>query len=167
MNVMSDPRDMARAIVIADYGALENSIEIVRERRAGNQAAIAVAFEDKNGVRRRGVIGLRSQPDGRWRPSGSFMGSAHRTGERDVWMTWGGWGGDSHDRAVLGGWVADSATVIARAIDDLSGRTLEDAVENGVAVFLYDGDFGLHRARLELIDREGKLLRKGPLNSRP
>src|SRR3954468_20278595 len=161
MSVRSDPRDMVRALVIADYSGLETSIEIVSEKRAGNQAVIAVACEDRNGLRRCGLIGLRTQPDGRWRPTGGFMGSVHRTGERDVWMTWGGWSGDSHDRAVLGGWVADAAAVTALATDDLSGRTLEAAVETGVAVFMYDGDFEIHYARLELLDREGKLLRKG------
>jgi hypothetical protein len=166
MNVQPNPRDIVRAMVIADYSPVATSIEIAREKQAGDEAAIAVAFEDGNGVQRRGVFGLRKEPDGRWRPSGGFMGSARLTGERDVWMEWGGWGGDSRKRTVLGGWVADPAAVSARATDDMTGRTLDDPVENGVVLFMYEGAFG-HYARLELLDADGQVVRAGPLNRRP
>lgn len=167
MNVQPNPHDIVRAIVIADYSPVVTSIEIVREKQAGNEAAIAVAFEDEQGVQRRGAFSLRKQPDGVWRPGGGFMGSARLIGERDVWMTWGGWGGDSRERNVLGGWVADPTAVSARATDDMTGRTLDDPVENGVVLFMYEGDFGLHYARLELLDAEGQVVRTGPLNRRP
>ena len=70
------------------------------------------------------------------------MGNARATGDRDVWMTWGGWGpAQGRERAVFGGWVSDAAAVSAR-VTDMSGRTLHDEVESGVALFLYKGDFG-------------------------
>jgi hypothetical protein len=166
MNVQPSPHDIVRAIVTADYSPGATCIEIVKEKQAGDEAAIAVAFEDGKGVQRRGVVGLRKQPDGMWRPNGGFMGSARLTGERDVWMTWGGWGGDSRDRTVLGGWVADPTAVSARATDDMTGRTLDDPVENGVVLFMYEGEFGAY-SRLELLDAEGQLVRTGPLNRRP
>lgn len=98
MNVQRNPRDIVRAIVIADYSPVVSSIEIVREKQGGDEAAIAVSFEDEKGVARRGVFGLRKQADGMWRPSGGSLGSARLSSERDVWMMWGGWGGDSRER---------------------------------------------------------------------
>jgi hypothetical protein len=94
------------------------------------------------------------------------MGSARVTGDRDVWMTWGGWGpAQGRERAVFGGWVADAAAVSARVID-ISGRTLQDEVESGVVLFLYKGDFGLSDARMELLDAHGVVLRSGPTSTR-
>ncbi|MGH3480365.1 MAG: hypothetical protein ACRDQD_26460 [Nocardioidaceae bacterium] len=117
MQVQPNPRAAIRAVVETDYNPVENSIKIVSEKYAGNEAAIAVAFDDQNGVQRRGVLALRKDSDETWRPSGGFMGSTRPTGEGDVWMTWGGWGGDSREMTVLGGWVADPAAVAARATD--------------------------------------------------
>ena len=42
-----------------------------------------------------------------------------------------------------GGWVADPTASSARATDEMTGRTLNDAVENGVVLFMYEGDFSL------------------------
>jgi hypothetical protein len=167
MKVQANPHDHVRAVVIADYSPFEDSIEIVREKHAGKDAAFAVTFEDRKGVKRQGVFGLRKHPGGMWRQSGGFMGSPHLTGERDVWMTWGGWSGDSHERAVYGSWVADPTAVSARATDDITGRTLDDVVENGVVLFMYKGDFGVHYARLELLDAEARVLRTGRMHRRP
>jgi hypothetical protein len=166
MQVQSNARDVIRAVVETDYNAVENSLMIVSEKYAGNEAAIAVAFDDQSGVQRRGALALRRVSDETWRPSGGFMGSARATGEGEVWMTWGGWGGTSRKMTVLGGWVADPAAVAARATDPVTGRTMEEAVENGVALFMYAGDFGTRYARLELLDAEGRVLRSGPLNRR-
>jgi len=63
--------------------------------------------------------------------------------------------------------LADPTAVSARATDDMRGRTLEDVVENGVVLFMYTGEFGLHYARLELLDAEGRVLRTGPMHRRP
>jgi len=166
MSVQPHPRDLVRVILKADYNAFENSIDIVREKHAGNDAAFAVTFEDRNGTQRQGVLGLSKRPDGAWRPSAGFMGSFHVPGERDVWISVGGWGGDSRDHAVYGGWVADPTATTARATDEMTGRTLDAAVENGVVLFMYEGGFGLHYGRLDLFDAEGRVLRTGPLHRR-
>jgi hypothetical protein len=164
MTLQSDPRDLVRAVVITDHRAVEDSIEVVKEKHAGSDAAFAVAFEDRDGVQRRGVIGLCNHDGGAWRPSGGFMGSARVTGDPDVWMTWGGWGpGDSRESAVIGGWVADPDAVSVRLIDS-TGQALEDVVENGVVLFMSSGYLNDRYARLELLDAEQRVLRAGPLH---
>lgn len=91
------------------------------------------------------------------------MGSERVTGDRDVWMAWGGWGpGDSQESAVAGGWVADPTAVSARLIDT-TGRTLSDEVENGVLLFMWKGNFDLHGARLDLLDADHRITRSGPM----
>jgi hypothetical protein len=125
-----------------------------------------VAFEDCDGVQRRGVVGLHRHDQGVWLPSGIFMGSARVTGDCDIWMTWGSWGeGDGSKRAGFGGWVADAAAVSAR-VTDAAGQTIEDDVENEVVMFLYKGKFGLRDARVDLLDTEGIVLRSGTMKTR-
>lgn len=161
--VRTDPRDLVRHLILVEHRPFEDSIRIVREKRAGKDAAFAVAFEDRDGVQRRGVLGFCRHHSDSWQPSGSFMGSVHVTGDRDVWMTWGGWGpGDSREREVAGGWVADPTAVSARLVDP-TGRTLSDEVENGVLLFMWKGALDLHLARLELLDGDGRVTRSGPM----
>jgi hypothetical protein len=165
--VTSDQREFVRAVIAADYRPFDDStIRIVREKQAGKDAAFAVAFEDRDGVQRRGLIGLCRHHKDTWRPSGGFMGSAHVTGDRDVWMTRGGWGsGDSHERSVTGGWAADPTAVAARLVDS-TGRTLTDTLENGVFLFMWRGDLNVNGARLELLDDDGHVTRSGPMRRR-
>ena len=166
MKINPKPRDLVR-IALAEYHPFDDSIEIVKVKRAGKDAAVAVAFESIDGTPRRGIIGLCKHHEGTWQTSGSFMGSAGVTGDRDVWMTWGGWGsGDSRERDVVGGWIADPAAVSGRLVD-LTGRVLlEDSVENGVAVFMWKGQLTLDLVRLELLDAEQRVLRAGPVRQK-
>jgi hypothetical protein len=161
---MAQPHDLVRNIVLAEYRPFEDSIQIVREKQAGKDAAFAVAFEDRNGVQRRGLIGLCRHHSKTWQRSGGFLGSSRVTGPRDVWMTWGGWGSadESPERAVTGGWVADPTAVSARLIDS-TGRVLNDEVENGVFLFMWKGNLDLRRARLDLLDANGHVIRSGPM----
>jgi hypothetical protein len=164
MKVKADPRDLVRSVVLAEYRPAGDSIEIVREKSAGKDAAFAVAFEDRDGVQRRGVLGMCRHKSDEWRSSGAFMGSARVTGDRDVWMTWGGWGpaDERRERAVAGGWVADPTAVSARLVDP-AGRALTDSVENGVFLFMWKGAFLVINATLELLDADGRLIRSGPM----
>ncbi len=163
MKVKTAPQDLTRNMILADYRPIEESIRIVREKRAGKNAAFAVAFEDRDGVQRRGVLGLCRHHGGTWRPSGSFMDRARVTGDRDVWMNWGGWdNGESAERAVAGGWVADPAAISARLIDT-TGRTLSDDVANGVFLFMWKGAFDLLGARMDLLDADNRVTRSGPM----
>lgn len=158
--------DVVRAVIATDYSPVEGTIAILREKYAGTEAAVAVAFDDQSGLQRRGVVGLRRDRDETWRPGGGFMGSVGPPGDRDVWMTSGGWGGDSRSIAVLGGWVALPEAVAARATDPMTGRTLEEEVVHGVALFMYSGEFGTRYARLDLLDADGGVLRSGPVKGR-
>lgn len=164
MKVKVDPHELVRNVVLTEYGPCEeDSIEIVREKHAGMDAAFAVAFEDRNGLQRRGLVGLCRHHGKTWQRSGGFMGSSRVTGPRDVWMTWGGWGpGDSSERAVAGGWVADLTAVSAQLIDS-TGRVLNDDVENGVFLFMWKGNLNLRTARLDLRDASGHVVRSGPM----
>ena len=165
MTLRTAPHDLVRAVVAEDHRPVAG-VHIVKERHDGKDAAYAVAFEDRDGALRRGMVGLCRHDAGVWRPSGAFMGSARVTGDRDVWMTWGGWGpAQGRERAVFGGWVADAAAVSAR-VTDVSGRTLQDEIESGVVLFLYKGDFGLSDARMELLDAHGVVIRSGPARTR-
>ena len=162
----TDPRDLARDVILVGHRPLEDSIRIVREKRAGKDAALAVDSEDPYAVQRRGVLGFCRHHSDSWQPSGGFMGSARVTGDRYVWMTWGGWGpGDSHERAVAGGWLADPTAESARLID-ATGRTLSDVVENGVFLFMWKGDFALGGARLELLYAYHLVTRSGPMRGK-
>ncbi len=157
--------DVVHAVLAAEYHRFEGSVEIVHEKHSGKDAAFAVAFEERNGRQRRGLIGLCPHGDGMWQPSGSFMGAAHVTGSREVFMSCGGWGsgGDgSKERAVFGGWVADPSAVSARLVDSTRGDVLEETVVNGVVIFMQKGDLPLRYARVELLDSAQRVVRAGP-----
>ncbi|HSE09064.1 MAG TPA: hypothetical protein VLB29_10385 [Nocardioidaceae bacterium] len=159
--------DLVHALVATEYDAVESSVEIVREKRSGKDAAVAVSFDQRNGAQRRGLIGLCRHHDGLWQPSGAFMGSVRGTGPEDVFMTSGGWGpGGRKERAVLGGWVADPAAVSARLVDMRNGDVLVDEVLNGVVVFMCKGDLALPNMRVELLDSAHRVLRAGPVMRR-
>ncbi len=164
MKVEAQPQDLVRNVVLAEYCPFEDLIRIVREKRAGKDAAFAVAFEDRDGVQRRGLVGLCRHHGKTWHRSGGFMGSSRVTGPRDVWMTWGGWGpaAESSERAVAGGWVADPTAVSARLVDP-AGRVLNDEVENDVFLFMWKGNLDLRTARLDLLDASGRVVRSGRL----
>ena len=166
MKAETDPRQLVHAMVVADHSPLEDSIQVVREKRAGKDAAFAVAFEDRERAPRRGVLRLRQHHD-TWQPSGRFMGSARVPGPSDVWITWGGSGpGGGRGRELCGGWVADPTAVTARLIDP-AGRILEDDIENGVALFFWKGDFNPRYARVELLNADARIVRSGPLYRDP
>jgi len=75
-----------------------------------------------------------------------------------------GWGpGDPKERAVVGGWVADSSAVAARLTDATGDRVLKDNVENGVAIFMWKGELDLRHAHMELLDTDHQVLRAGPM----
>jgi hypothetical protein len=165
MRSLPDPHPVIDMIVSAEFAPLEESVEIVSDRRLGDDAAFAVAFDDRSGVQRRGLIGLCGH-EGRWRQRGASLGSVHVTRDTDVWMTSGGWGVPGRsEAAVFGGWVTDPDAEVARAVD-MDGRVLEDDVHNGVAIVMYTEEFNLRYARLELLSAGGEVLRSGPLMGR-
>ena len=138
------------------------AVTISKEGVAGDYAAFAVDFAESVGIRRRGLLGLR-RDDAGWQPWARSMGG-HYVGDEPagfLWTTSGGWStSDIEETAVFGGWVGDPAAASVR-ITDVTGRRLEDAVENGVVLFLYRGGFQLHGARVELRDAGGDVIREG------
>jgi hypothetical protein len=165
MNVRADLWDLVRDIALSEHRAVGDSIQFVREKWAGEDAVFAVAFEDRDGGQRRGLLGMRRHDGDTWTSSGGFMGSTRATGQDDVWTTWGFWGpagSASRTRAVAGGWVADPAATHARMADG-TGRALTDEIESGVCIFMWQGDLDLRSARLELLDRDGHVTRRGPM----
>lgn len=161
MMVETDPRELIGSIVLADYHPAQGSFQIVREKRAGKDAVFAVAFEGVDGSQRRGLLGLRWRHNS-WQQCGSFMSSIRETENQEPWMTWGGWSGDSHEWALAGGWVADPSATYARLID-ITGRALTDDVEQEVFLIMWKDDFDIRRARLELLDADGHVIRSGPM----
>jgi hypothetical protein len=69
MTVRTAPHDLVRAVVAEDHRPVAG-VHIVKERHGGKDAACAVAFEDRGGALRRGIIGLCRHDAGVWRPSG-------------------------------------------------------------------------------------------------
>jgi hypothetical protein len=155
--------ELVQATVAEDHQPIGGAVRIVKERRAGNDAAFAVAFEDRRGRQRRGMVGLRQHADGSWRAAGSFIDIARTPDPHAVWSTWGGWtAGGWRDHAACGGWVADPNAASARLVD-AAGRTVEDTVQNDVALFLYTGPFDLSAGRVDLVDADGEVIRSAPV----
>ncbi len=156
--------ELVRHLLVDSYRAVESSIHIVREKHSGEHAACAVSFEERNGGQRRGLIGLCRHHDGTWQPSGGVMGSPRVTDAEGVFTTCGGWGSVGRkERAAFGGWPAEPSAASARMVDVRSGQVFAaDEVENGVVIFLSEGDFPLRYARVELLDSAQRVLRAGP-----
>ena len=57
MTLRTAPHDLVRAVVAEDHRPVAG-VDIVKERHDGKDAAYAVAFEDRDGALRRGVIAM-------------------------------------------------------------------------------------------------------------
>jgi hypothetical protein len=62
----------------------------------------------------------------------------------------------------MGGWVNEPAASRIK-VTDPNGRTEEDAIEVGVAILIWAGDFDGSRATAELLDEDGRVIRSGPM----
>lgn len=155
----ADARDYAMSTLIAEYQAVEHSIEVLRLKRDGDDAVVDARFENRSGRRVRAMVGLL-EVDGAWRDTGGFAGSDSPIGEADASWSTGGW--SSSGRSVRGFWVAHPSAVSLR-LTDPAGRVHEDNIEGGVALLMWDGDFDATRARVELLDTEGRVVKAGPV----
>ena len=128
--------------LVQDSSAIRDSITVVREKREGDEAAVAATFRNSSGRLVCGMIGLRRSADwGGWRAAGGGWSS----GPRDVpsaaiWSSLGGWGSSTPPKGVIGGWVNEPAASRIK-VTDPSGRTEEDVIEAGVAILIWKGDF--------------------------
>lgn len=160
---MIKARDIAVSTILANDRPTEGSIEVVREKRLGDDTVVAMHFDDRWGLQRWVMLVFYALDD-RWMPSGGFGGSARVTGDPEIWETWGfsGSATPSRRRAVAGGWVATPGAVSAR-ITDRGGRVEEDAIESGVAILMWRGDLDPMRTTVEILDADGQVVKTGSL----
>lgn len=156
-------RESAMLELVQDSGAIRDSITVVIEKREGDEAVVAATFRNSSGRPVRGMIGLRRSDDWGWRAAGGGWSS----GPRDVptaaiWSSSGGWGSSTPPKGVMGGWVNEPAASRIK-VTDPNGRTEEDAIEVGVAILIWAGDFDGSRATAELLDEDGRVIRSGPM----
>ncbi|SDC98188.1 hypothetical protein [Nocardioides lianchengensis] len=164
---MTDLRGLAVGSVVAQRGVLPEAVEVVRERQHGDMAAVAyLARRRSDGSSFRGFAGLRRREDGIWRSSGGWSsGAPDGVGPEALWAAWGGWGSGQRgtpDVGVRGGWVADPTAALVR-LTDPSGRVVEDRVEAGVAILIWDQGLATREAVVELVDADGAVLRRALL----
>ena len=150
----------AVAALVADHRADEHSIDVARVVRDGDDAVVAVHFDDASGRRRRAMLGFLDA-GGRWLGTGGFGGPAPSPVDEAEWHS-GGWTRSGGRREVRGFWVSDPAAATLK-LTDLSGREHQGTIEHGVAVLLWDGDFNVADARVELLGADDDVLRAGPV----
>jgi hypothetical protein len=156
-------RDTAILELVRDSGAIRDSITVVREKCEGDEAVVAATFRNSSGRLVRGMIGLRRSDDWGWRAAGGGWSSGPRdVPTADIWSSSGGWGSSTPPKGVIGGWVNEPAARRIK-VTDRSGRVEEDAIESGVAILLWDGDFDASRATAELLGEDERVIRSGPM----
>jgi len=157
-------REAAILKLIHDSDAIPDTIQIIRERHQGDHAVVAATFRRRSSGRHaRCFVGLRRSDDYGWRGAGGWA-TGSRDVPRGVWSSSGGWG--SETRGVSGGWVNEPSACRIR-VTDRNGRTLEDTVEAGIGILIWEGDFDVDRATAELLDDHGHVIRTGPMRPRP
>lgn len=141
--------------LVRDSDAVRDSVEIVRQKRAGDRVtALARWTEARTGRLRRGAVHL-ARAEGVWRGSGGWSSNANHGSDSPVWDAWG------HSSHSLSGWVSDpaAATVRFRHPDGSPGAT--DTVENGVVILIY-GTAADRGSTIEILDKDGTVLHMAP-----
>ena len=90
-----------------------------------------------------------------WRSRGGWSCNADHDEVHPIWRAWGG------GRGSKSGWVSDPAAATIR-FRSLDGRVEADTVESGVAILIYDADFG-RGSTVEVLDGDGNVLHTAPL----
>ena len=153
----------AMAALVADQRADQRSIDVVRVVRDGDDVVVAVRFDDASG-RRQAMLGFLDA-GGRCRGTGGFGGPVPSPQDEAAWHS-GGWSHSGGRRGVCGFWVADPAATALR-LTDMSRQEHQAVIEDGVAVVLWDGDFNVASARVELLGADGDVLSAGPVSPAP
>ena len=137
------------------FQARVDTIRFMKERVEGNRAMAAVEFEDTEAEPWYCVIGALQQPDGSWKVDGGTSGRGGPEPEpRGPWANFGGWGWPQF--LCLGGRVHGEGVSKVRLID-AAGRTVEDTVDDGIALLLGKAPVEMP-CRIELLDARGALL---------
>lgn len=162
------PTDVRKAAILAwtrDSEAIPDTIQIVREKHQDDHAVVAATFQKSSGRLVRGMIGLRRFDDSGWRMAGGGWSSGPRNVPADaIWSSSGGWGSATPARGVTGGWVNEPTARRIR-VTDPNSRTDEDVIEAGVVILIWEGDFDVARATVELLDEQGQVIRRGPMRA--
>ena len=149
-------REAAVDNLVRDSDAVRDSVDIVRQRRAGNRVtALARWTEARTGRLRRGAVEVVTT-DGAWRAGGGWSANANHDHDNPVWDAWGG---SSHS---MSGWVSDPAASTIRFRHPDGSRVEADTIENSVAILMYDipADRG---SVIEILDKDGNVLHTAPL----
>ena len=149
-------REAAVDIMVRDSDAVRDSVEIVRQRRAGDRVtALARWTEARTGRSRRGSVDV-AMTDGGWRAGGGWISDANYDSDNPVWEAWGG---TSHSTS---GWVSDPAAATIRFRHPDGSEVDADTVENGVAILMYDK--AADRASvIEILDNDVNILHTAPI----
>lgn len=122
---------------------------------------LAVEFEDEDDRRHFGVRGVTRQGDGAWTVSGGAGGGGWETSTATApWANLGAWWDDR--RFCAGGRVHGDAVRLLRLVD-AAGRTVEDTVDEGIALVMHMGPFEQPWS-VELYAADDTLLRRHPFH---
>lgn len=139
----------------------EKYVDVVAPGGVDRRGVLAVEFESGAGYPYRAMSGVNRRTDGRWHASGGASGRTPVMNPDDGWASSGSWSSGSTSVSV-GLWLARDDVSVARIVDP-HGERMEDTVENGVALFIRDGDgLDLRASTVELVDRSGHVLMSGP-----
>lgn len=139
----------------------EKYVDLVAPGGVDRRGILAVEFENGSGAPYHALCGVDRRTDGRWRLGGGASGRTPVMNPDDGWASSGSWSSGSTGVSV-GLWLARDDVSVARIIDP-HGQRIEDTVENGVALFIRDGDnFGLRASTVELVNPSGHVLMSGP-----
>lgn len=174
----ADARETAIYALVEDSDAIPDTIQVVREKRQGDEAVVAATFRRSSGRLVRGFAGVRRHDDFGWHPGGGWSSGSRDVPADGIWASSGGWGSTGHTghpgadedaplteapaRGVSGGWVIDP-TARSLRVTDPKGRIEQDTIEAGVAILIWEGDFDVWHATAELLDEDGRTIRTGPM----
>jgi hypothetical protein len=138
------------------YQARAETIRVLKERRRGRRAALALDFEDTEGRAWSYAFGARQLEDGTWVPEGGAGTGGRAAGSpapkpprSQPWANLGGWS------CYLGGPVHGAGVELVRLIDG-EGTVDEDRVEMGVVLLICEQ--APDEGRLELCGKDGEIL---------
>ena len=154
-----DAPGYARSILMAEYQAVEKSIEIVRLKQSGDHTVVAARFTNGSGRRARVMLGMR-EVDGKWRGTGGFGGLGNSANWGNVSWSSGGW---SHGPKIVRGFWIEHASAASVRLTDSASRVREDKIEGGAAILMWHGHSEGKSARVELIDAQGDVIKAGPV----
>lgn len=138
--------------------ARRETIRFLKERLDGDQAMLAVEYEDEDGRGHFAVWGLMRHAGGAWKVSGAAGGGRHEPPSTAPWANFGGWRDGRSFRA--GGRVHGQEVRSVRMVD-ATGRAIDDTVDDGIALLMHAGPFD-QPWTVVLCGADGTLLRSHP-----